>query len=48
MQEKKPSPKKSKLKGIMSLNEMQQGIIKITAPYVDGSPIEPEGVLSKW
>jgi hypothetical protein len=48
MEEKKPCPRKSKLKGIMSLNEMQQGIIRITAPYVDGSPIEPEGVLSKW
>jgi hypothetical protein len=27
---------------------MQQGIIRITAQYADGSPIEPEGVLSKW
>jgi hypothetical protein len=27
---------------------MQQGIIRIMAQYVDGSPIEPEGVLSKW
>jgi hypothetical protein len=25
---------------------MQQGIIRITAQYIDGSPIEPEGVLS--
>jgi hypothetical protein len=27
---------------------MQQGIIRITTQYVVGSPIEPEGVLSKW
>jgi hypothetical protein len=27
---------------------MQQGIIRITAQYADGSPIELEGVLSKW
>jgi hypothetical protein len=30
------------------LNKMQQGIIRITAQYADGSPIELEGVLSKW
>jgi hypothetical protein len=27
---------------------MQRGIIRITTRYVDGSPIEPEGVLLKW
>jgi hypothetical protein len=27
---------------------MQQCIIRIIAQYADGSPIEPEGVLSKW
>jgi hypothetical protein len=27
---------------------MQQDIIRITAQYADGSPIEPKGVLSKW
>jgi hypothetical protein len=48
MQGKQPSPKKSKLKGIRSLNKMQQGIIRIMTQYADGSPIEPEGVLSKW
>jgi hypothetical protein len=48
MQEKQPSPKKSQLRGIKSLNKMQQGIIKITVQYADGSPIKPEGVLSKW
>jgi hypothetical protein len=47
-QEKQPSPKKSKLRGIRSLNKMQQGIIRITVQCVDGSPNEPEGVLSKW
>jgi hypothetical protein len=46
-QETQPSPKKSKLRGIRSLNKMQQDIIRITAQYIDGSPIEPEGVLSK-
>jgi hypothetical protein len=30
------------------LNKMQQGIIRITTQYTDGSPIDPEGVLSKW
>jgi hypothetical protein len=30
------------------LEKMQQGIIRITTQYVDGSPIEPEGILSKW
>jgi hypothetical protein len=47
-QEKQPNPKKSKLRGIRALNKMQQAIIRITVQYVDGSPIEPEGVLSKW
>jgi hypothetical protein len=27
---------------------MQQGIIRITTQYADGSPIEPKGILSKW
>jgi hypothetical protein len=27
---------------------MQQGIIRIMAQYADGSPIELEGILSKW
>jgi hypothetical protein len=27
---------------------MQQGIIRIMVQYADGSPIEPEGILSKW
>jgi hypothetical protein len=48
MQEKQPSPKKSYLRGVRSLNKMQQGIIRIMAQYADGSPIEPHGVLSKW
>jgi hypothetical protein len=48
MQEKQPNPKKSMLRGIWSLNKMQQDIIRITSQYPDGSPIEPEGVLSKW
>jgi hypothetical protein len=48
MQEKQPSPKKSQLRGIQSLNKMQQGIIRIMAQYADGSPIEPKGILSKW
>jgi hypothetical protein len=47
-QEKQLSPKKSQLRGIRSLDKMQQGIIRITAQYTDGSPIEPKGVLSKW
>jgi hypothetical protein len=27
---------------------MQQGIIRIMVQYADKSPIEPEGILSKW
>jgi hypothetical protein len=27
---------------------MQEGIIKVTAQFPNGSPIEPKGVLSKW
>jgi hypothetical protein len=42
---KQPSPKKSQLKGIRSLNKMQQGIIRIMTQYVDGSPIEPKCVF---
>jgi hypothetical protein len=30
------------------LNKMQQGIIRIMVQYTDESPIESEGVLSKW
>jgi hypothetical protein len=48
MQEKQPSPEKSQLRGIQSMNKMQQDIIRITVQYADGSPIEPEGILSKW
>jgi hypothetical protein len=47
-QEKQPTPKKSQLRVIRSLNKIQQGIIRITTQYANGSPIEPEGVLSKW
>jgi hypothetical protein len=46
--EKQPGPKKSQLRGTHSLNKMQQGIIRITVQYEDGSPIESKGVLSKW
>jgi hypothetical protein len=46
--EKQPSPKKSQLRGIRSLNKMQQGIISITAQYADATPIQLEGILSKW
>jgi hypothetical protein len=48
MLEKQPSPKKSKLRGIRSMKKMQQGIIRITVQYADGSPIEPKDILSKW
>jgi hypothetical protein len=27
---------------------MQEGIIRITTQYIDGSLVEPKGVLSKW
>jgi hypothetical protein len=30
------------------LNKMQEGIIKVTVQFPDGSPIEPRGILSKW
>jgi hypothetical protein len=30
------------------LNKMQEGIIKVTAQFLDGSPIQPKGILSKW
>jgi hypothetical protein len=46
--EKEPSRKMSQLKGIRSLNKMQQGIIRITAQYADAAPIQLEGILSKW
>jgi hypothetical protein len=35
-------------KGIRSLNKMQEGIIKLTTQFPDGSPIEPKGISSKW
>jgi hypothetical protein len=47
-QEKQSSPKKSHQRGIRSLNKMRQEIIRITGQYANGSPIEPEGILSKW
>jgi hypothetical protein len=34
--------------GIWSLNKIHKVIIKVTAQTLDGSPIEPKGVLSKW
>jgi hypothetical protein len=27
---------------------MQEGFIKVTTQFLDGSPIEPKGVNSKW
>jgi hypothetical protein len=33
--------------GVGSLNKMQEGIIKVTVQFPDGSPIEPKGFLSK-
>jgi hypothetical protein len=30
------------------LEQDAEGIIKVTTQFPDGSPIEPEGVLSKW
>jgi hypothetical protein len=30
------------------LNKMQEGIIKVTAQFLDGSPIEPKCVNAKW
>jgi hypothetical protein len=30
------------------LNEMHQGIIRIRVQYAYGTPIEPEGIVSKW
>jgi hypothetical protein len=48
MQEKQPSPKKSQLRGIRSLNKMQQGSIRMTAQYTNVPPIELEGILSEW
>jgi hypothetical protein len=48
MLEKQPSPSKNQLRGIRSLNKMQQDIIRITTQYANGSPNEPKGILSKW
>jgi hypothetical protein len=42
------SPKKSQLRGIQSLNKIQQGIIRIMVQYPDESPIELKGILLKW
>jgi hypothetical protein len=48
MLDQEPGPQKRKRnRGIQSLNKMQEGIIKVTAQFPDGSPIEPKGVLSK-
>jgi hypothetical protein len=30
------------------LNKMQEGIIKVTTQFPDGSPIEPKGINVKW
>jgi hypothetical protein len=30
------------------LNKIQEGIIKVTTQFLDGSPIEPKGINSKW
>jgi hypothetical protein len=30
------------------LNKMQEGIIKVTMQFPDGSPIEPKDAKSKW
>jgi hypothetical protein len=30
------------------LNKMQEGIIKVTAQFPDGSPIEPKGINVEW
>jgi hypothetical protein len=30
------------------LNKMQEGIIKVTTQFPDGSPIKPKGVNAKW
>jgi hypothetical protein len=42
-----PSPQKWNM-GILSLNKMQEGIIKVTSHFPNGLPIEPKDVLSKW
>jgi hypothetical protein len=39
--EQEPGPQKQN-RGIRSLNKMQEGIIKITTKFPDGSPIEPK------
>jgi hypothetical protein len=46
MLEQEPGPQKWN-GGIRSLNKMQEGIIKVTVQFLDGSPIEPKGVLFK-
>jgi hypothetical protein len=47
--DEEPGPQKQKRnRGIRSLNKMHEEIIKVTAQFPDGSPIEPKGVLSKW
>jgi hypothetical protein len=46
--EKQLGTEKSQLRGIRSLNKMQQYIIRIMVQYADGPWIESNGVLSKW
>jgi hypothetical protein len=45
--EQEPSTQKQN-RGILSLNKTWEGIIKVPAQFLDGSPIGPKGVLSKW
>jgi hypothetical protein len=47
MLEQEPGPQKRN-GGIRSLNKMQEGVIKVTTQFPDGSPIEPKSDLSKW
>jgi hypothetical protein len=47
MLEQEPGPQKRN-RGIRSLMKKQEGIIKVTTQFPDGSPIEPKCVNSKW
>jgi hypothetical protein len=47
MLDQEPGPQKRN-KGMQSLNKVREGIIKVTTQFLDGSPIEPKCVLSKW
>jgi hypothetical protein len=47
MLEQESGPQKRN-RGIRSLNNMQEVIIKVMTQFLDGSPIDPRGVLSKW